>query len=205
MSWGWTKIPGPSRNLISPVAPLFFFAYLLYSFLLSPYFFSFSLSIPFIWSEAAGLLCFPESHLRSCWHLEGRGWQGSWRQWNSKLNNSYYLSLSGKHRPFGFVFLFFTLNISFHLGKYSLGQNPGKKMITFFASVFWSQTAGWNWRLSKVPGKQGSCSMWSKTFRKEKLYRERAVLEWPQQQGLQLVFAFSHETEMHPKPGFLTS
>lgn len=76
----------------------FFSSHLLHSVLPS---FSFCCSLPFIWSESAGLLCFPESHLRSCWHLEGRKWQGSWQQWNSKLNHSYYLSLSGKCRPLG--------------------------------------------------------------------------------------------------------
>lgn len=147
-----------------------------------------------MWSEAAGLLCFPESQLRS-WHLAGRRWQGLQKQWNNKVNHSYYLRLSGKCRPFGFVFLGFYLQNFLSPREIELESKPCKENEHFFPPLFFGvrQIDGIG-RLYEVHGKQRSCSM--RSSRTEKLYRERAVLEKPPKQGLQLVFAVRHETNV---------
>lgn len=99
---------------------------------------------------------------------------------------------------FVFLFFFFSPQISFHLGRLGLGQIPEKKMIAvcfvFLESGSWIEL-----RDSEDPSEKGSCSVRSRTFREEKLYRERAILEKPHQPAIQLVFAISHETQMHQK------
>lgn len=72
--------------------------------------------------------------------------------------------------------------------------------LVFLESGSWIES-----RDCEDPSEKGSCSVRSRTFREEKLYRERAILEKPHQPAIQLVFAISHETQMHQKTGVLIS
>lgn len=132
VSWGWAKFPGPPKNLFWSVAHFFFF-FLLVCFILAcfPLLF-FPCSIPFMWSEAAGLLCFTESCLRSCWRLEGREWQGSGRQWNRKVES--FLLFESFWEMFIFLGFFYPWNL-LSPSEIELASISAKKAMTFFASA----------------------------------------------------------------------
>lgn len=80
------------------------------------------------------------------------------------------------------------------LGSKACKDNSQRFCFCFVESASWMEPGD-----CEVPGEQGSSSMRSEIFRKLSLQGK------PPQQGLQLVFAISHETEMYPKPDFLIS
>lgn len=178
----------------------YFFAYLLYSSLLSPSFFSFPCSIPFMWSEAAGLLCFPESWLRSYWRLEGREWQGSGRQWNSKVESFLLFESFWEMQAIGVCISGCSLPLKF---AFTQGNRVWLKTLqrkwSHFLLLFFGLRLSW---MKSEPLR----SSWSA----EKLQHEIPDLKIKTQQGkryfkkAQAMRSFTG-VEMHPKPGILNS